>query len=951
MKPPRISRASSLAVAIAALLAAGGIQGASLYWDTNGTTVGAQHPTTPIVTGTWGTSGSGGNAYWNTIASGSSGGNFLTITTSSTDNLFFSAGVSPTNANAGWAGTVTVSGTQNASSVTFDDAKAITLTGGTIVQSSGISVTTGTVTIESIINSASSTSGGVSVAGSGTLLTLSGVNTYQGATQILSSATLIVTSASNLGSSPSSAANITLAGTLRYNGSTTTTTDRLFTLASASGATIESTGSGAIQFTSTGTVAEATPNTAYTLILGGTSTGANQFSPVLTNNGTAALALTKNGAGTWEIMTSQSYTNGTTINQGVLKLGQATNTLSDSGSVTVEGGTLSLGGNNDTVGQVIMTAGAITSTSGKLTGDGYDFRKGTVSAILDGTAQVIKTTADMVTMSGTNLYSGGTLLTQGVLALGSEGALGTSGLVEMNGGTLQFSTDNKVDYTATSRLQINEAKIGIFDTNEQNVVFGSAITAAGDLSGGLTKIGIGSLTLSAANLYTGLTTVSAGTLVLGDTSNTLVNSGNISVEGGTLSLGTNSDTVNFVSLVSGSITGTGGVLSATTGFEVSSGSASAILGGAGNLSKLLSDTVILTGANTYTGGTTVGEGALVLAGGNDRLLTSGIVTIGSPELAGKLVLGDSSAASNQTLKGLLSDGLTGNVIGGNGTTNSVLTFNPADTTSYTFGGVLGGGGTNENKLSLLKSGLGTQQLDGVNTYTGNTTVSAGTLTLGVDGSINSSAIITVGNAGSSGAILDTTAKTGFTILNGQILKGIGTVNVGTDKSLTIDSGGIYSPGNSPGVQTVDGNLHFTTGSIFEWELTANTSDQGTAPAWIYDQVVGNGGTLTIDDGAIFRIILKGTGSTVDYNNNFWDSAQQWTAFFGFASVTGKFSVESQAIQDINSQVYTTYVPRGNFTMNMNSGTLDWTVPEPSSALAGLLLGAGLLRRRRDAVKI
>jgi autotransporter-associated beta strand protein len=96
--------------------------------------------------------------------------------------------------------------------------------------------------------------------------------------------------------------------------------------------------------------------------------------------------------------------------------------------------------------------------------------------------------------------------------------------------------------------------------------------------------------------------------------------------------------------------------------------------------------------------------------------------------------------------------------------------------------------------SLTKAGDGTLELRGASTYTGATTVSAGTLTLSGSGTIANSPVITVGDAGSSGAVLDVTAKGGFTIGAAQTLKGIGTIDAGADKTLTIS--GTLAPGNT-----------------------------------------------------------------------------------------------------------------------------------------------------------
>lgn len=91
------------------------------------------------------------------------------------------------------------------------------------------------------------------------------------------------------------------------------------------------------------------------------------------------------------------------------------------------------------------------------------------------------------------------------------------------------------------------------------------------------------------------------------------------------------------------------------------------------------------------------------------------------------MLGSAGFPRNQTLAGLTTSGDGGNVVGADATTDSVLTLNIA--TSNTFGGTLGGLGTDENELALVKDGAGVLTLTGANTYSGNTTINDGTLVL------------------------------------------------------------------------------------------------------------------------------------------------------------------------------------------------------------------------------
>jgi len=163
----------------------------------------------------------------------------------------------------------------------------------------------------------------------------------------------------------------------------------------------------------------------------------------------------------------------------------------------------------------------------------------------------------------------------------------------------------------------------------------------------------------------------------------------------------------------------------------------------------------------------------------------------------------------------------------------------------------------------------------------------------------------------------------------------------------VESGGTHSPGLSPGTQDVAGSATYNTGSIFTWELTDNTTGDTTK----FDRVVGNGtGALTVQSGAIFNVVLNDTGSGVLFSNGFWSTNRSWEVFSGFTSVAGLFQLGSVTLDSIGNSYIPPYPSGGTFTFRSSGGSLyaDWSaVPEPTSALAGILLGAGLLRRRRS----
>jgi autotransporter-associated beta strand protein len=297
---------------------------------------------------------------------------------------------------------------------------------------------------------------------------------------------------------------------------------------------------------------------------------------------------------------------------------------------------------------------------------------------------------------------------------------------------------------------------------------------------------------------------------------------------------------------------------------------------------------------------------------------------------------------NQTVGGLFSNGIL-HITNNSADTNSVLTLNTAadwssDSTNNKTTIEDGVG-----QVSLVKSGTFKQTLAGTHTYTGNTTIKAGTLALTSTGSIAESAKIIVGDTGSSGAELDVTAKTAFAIGDSQTLAGIGTVNIGAGKTVTIE--GTHAPGNSAGIQSITGNLSYATNSIFEWDLASGTlGTRGTD----YDGVNVTGDLAGA--GAVFKVVL-GTGSFTD---PFWNTTREWSGIFTASNTIDMASIFSniQWWEGASEATVDNMTAPGHFSFTNSGTTLTWTaVPEPTSALAGILLGAGLLRRRRSAAAV
>lgn len=165
---------------------------------------------------------------------------------------------------------------------------------------------------------------------------------------ISSGATTVTGTANSLGLSTNAATNLILTSgsTLKYTGSGSST-DRLFRLSggNASTFTIDSSGTGAVAFTNTGSIEHANSNVTRTLVLTGTNTDNNSMAAVITNSGTAVTSLTKSGAGKWILAGANTFGGATTVNAGTLIVGNSVSSSYNS-AITVNAGTVGGLGNS-----------------------------------------------------------------------------------------------------------------------------------------------------------------------------------------------------------------------------------------------------------------------------------------------------------------------------------------------------------------------------------------------------------------------------------------------------------------------------------------------------------------------------------------------------------------------------------------------------------------------------
>jgi autotransporter-associated beta strand protein len=308
---------------------------------------------------------------------------------------------------------------------------------------------------------------------------------------------------------------------------------------------------------------------------------------------------------------------------------------------------------------------------------------------------------------------------------------------------------------------------------------------------------------------------------------------------------------------SGSATGTGDLV--IKGLIVGGGSAQ--VGGealATSLHKWGTGSLKLTGTSTYNKATSINQGSIIVSGGNDRIPTVSTVVLGNGTNSGRLVLdGVSQAVAGVQVNGTAT---TNAVVGGSSTPS---TFEVANATAVTFGGRIGGTGTNENNLSLRKSGAGLLTLSSANTYTGETRINAGTLALSSAGSLASSPI-TVG----SGALLDVSSVSGgYSLGSGKVLSVSGTV-LGP---VTTAAGSTLSVGGSVASATITGNL------TLAGTTSLRVSKSGTA---LSNDVIGGVGILTQGG----SLVVSASGDPLVAGDSF--------TLFGANTFAGGFSATS-----------------------------------------------------------
>ena len=957
----------------------------------------------------------------------------------STDRLFTvgsneAGGVTGT-LDASGAGALTFSNTGSIAYGTTGQARTLGLTG----------TSTAANTLAPLI--ADNGAGLVNVIKSGTgTWAPTSANTYSGVTTIsggiLSTGTTGILAAggtaSSIGRSTNAAGNLVLdGGTLQYaNTGAAESTDRLFTVGSTTAGatgTLDASGTNAINFTNTGSILYgAGSNQTRTLGLTGTSTAANTFAPMIGDNGTGAVSVNKSGSGLWTLTNANTYTGATTITAGTLQVGNGTSGSLGSGTaLTMGGGTFLLFGNSS--GSTSQTVAGLTTTANKsssivlnpsggsgttltitsptlATGAGsslnFNYALGTTNgstvgndivawnpaltsgiiggaytvtdsggtgfATVNGSGQVVRLidpgTAGLPVSGGVSTanyfvnqsYSTTSTSTPGSLvealsgpvaantvsvdttglASGANLAMGTNVLTITSGGGFAFSGASPYSITASGAGAITSGtaagSINFSNGNSSTVTIGAPVTNNGGTA--VSFGGTGTTVLIAANTYAGATTISGGTLQLGAGSTTgSLSAGSAITDNGTLVFNRSGTITQGTDFSTAAISGTGGVTQAGSG------------------------TVTLNAANTYSGGTTISAGTVIVGAGSTGAI--GAVTSG-PLGTGAITLGNGSIHGNgntsETLNNALvingttgaldttgTGGLTingpwsgsGTVTVGSAASGGASSVFTSDSLSGFTGTVAYAGNTIDNliftgllnttaKFSL--SGLSANQQILLNAA-GNNTIGELSGTGGKIAAQSSTPTLFVNQSTTttySGILINGSATLGLTKANSGtlILAGPntytggtnvqnGTLQVNTGGTLGAATGAVTMGTGSGGTLGTVGNLTLnTTTSVGAFTVQSNTSDT-TSSANIGQLSIASGKTLTASSLAV------GVPAVTSGLTNTALAAGATPGAGGTLTVNGNTSIGAAATNDVLGTTVVDFSGLSNFNVTSTAGSL------------------------------
>jgi len=332
----------------------------------------------------------------------------------------------------------------------------------------------------------------------------------------------------------------------------------------------------------------------------------------------------------------------TMISEGTLLYGR-NEAINSAKLVVASGAVVDLAGFNDYAG-TLSGGGDIRLGAGHLT-VGWSDDDSTFSGVLSGSGSFTKIGTGTLTLSGTNIHSGGTVIEEGTLLAGSNGALGIGAVTVDVGATLDLGGFNTAlaAISGGGNIKLGAGHLAA-GWNNLSSTFSGVLSGSGEFM----KMGAGTLTLSGTNVHSGGTRVWAGTLKAG--SNSALGSGALTVDAGA-----SLDLSGFNATVAG-ISGGGNVrLGAghfTAGSSNDNSTFSGAFSGSGRFDKAGSGTLTLTGdSSSFSGSTTVQSGALTVGVGGVGKLGGAIDVKAGARLGGSGTIGGAVTVANGATHG------------------------------------------------------------------------------------------------------------------------------------------------------------------------------------------------------------------------------------------------------------------------------------------------------------
>ncbi len=671
----------------------------------------------------------------------------------------------------------------------------------------------------------------------------------------------------------------------------------------------------------------------------------------------------------------------------------------------VYGGLVNLSGNTT----IQSDAGLLTlSNPGTLSGATFGLTvtgtgNTTISSIIGTTTGTLtKTGTGLLILNGANSYTGITNINVGTLSITNALGLGTTAgtTVVANGATLNISNASsaEIGVTINGAGDTTAGNLAAFgygpadlmgalngtgtaiqsgtvimasDSTIAATSAGTLFTVSGAISGGfnLTTRGPGVTQFTTAtNVYGGTTTVASGTLQLGTTGDRIPNGSALTVDAGA-TFDVNSQTETIGSLAGGgfvtlssltpSIPGlltTGGNGGSTVYSGIMSGGTPATV--TNSLTKTGTGTMTMSGPNTYTGKTTIQNGAISVGSINSVATPapSASSNLGAPNSVANGTIGLGAAATTGTLIYTGAGETTDRVVDLAGTTgggtldqsgtglvkftsdftatgagaNKTLTLQGSTAGTGEIAGAIVDNLTGTNNTGVAKAGTGTWTVSGVNTYSGTTAVTGGVLSVANAAGLGAATNGTTVSAGGTLDINNVTVASEAIFLNGTGSASQGALT-GTGLSASVGGPVTLQTASSIGAATAGDKLNVSgaitgTGVADLTKVGAGTvTISGTSNSGFTAATNVNGGTLEVT-GTLSgtSAVTVNSGGTLLMNNNastiVGGGAATLTVADGTAQIGNIVSGQNQTFMSLTLSGTSTL----DFGTNVNGNALTFT---------------------------